>query len=106
MIFVLSGDVFYAEALKLALFHAGHAADVLSSGEAALRLLDSQMPDLIIVDSKLPDMSPFAFVSEVRTHPLGRQIPLVVMAPDEPAPVMILPRRMSPAELIEHIERL
>jgi CheY-like chemotaxis protein len=65
----------YRTALTLAGFDVKEAAD----GIDALRRIDHQPPDLIVLDILLPDISGIALRQEVAAHAHTRQIPIVVV---------------------------
>jgi len=50
-----------------------------SNGREALRLLQDDLPDLILLDLIMPEMDGFAFLSEVRQSPVLCKLPVVVL---------------------------
>lgn len=54
--------------LGAVLEHAGYAVDSAEDGFAALRKLQSAMPDLVITDLRMPNMNGFELLSVLRTR--------------------------------------
>ena len=54
--------------LKAVFEQEGYAVDVAEDGFAALRKLQSQMPDLVISDLRMPNMNGFELLSVLRTR--------------------------------------
>jgi CheY-like chemotaxis protein len=57
----------------------GWAVDVAEDGEAGLRRVAAEPPDLILLDLMMPGMSGFEVAAELHRNPLWRAIPVVVM---------------------------
>jgi CheY-like chemotaxis protein len=49
------------------------------NGEVALRLMEDEVPTLILLDLMMPVMDGFEFADKVRKHPLWHSIPIVVV---------------------------
>jgi Na+/proline symporter/signal transduction histidine kinase/DNA-binding response OmpR family regulator len=50
------------------------------NGRVGLEQLAHQVPDLIVLDLMMPEMDGFAFMAEVRRHPVWRTIPVIVVS--------------------------
>ncbi len=48
-------------------------------GRDALKLLEKQQPNLILLDLMMPEMDGFTFLQEIRQHPTWRMIPIIVL---------------------------
>ncbi|MEA3502658.1 MAG: response regulator, partial [Actinomycetota bacterium] len=46
----------------------GYETRQASAGKAALELIDSEQPDLIVLDVMLPEIDGFSILSELRKH--------------------------------------
>lgn len=55
---------------------------VANSGELALKLLERQMPDLILLDIKMPKMDGLELMDHIQEHPLWRMIPIIFLTGD------------------------
>jgi CheY-like chemotaxis protein len=58
----------------------GHQAILTESAERAFQILDTQLPDLIVVDMYLPDMDGFAFLKHLRADSRTAKIPAVMVS--------------------------
>lgn len=76
-ILVVEDDSQIAEAIQLNLEVAGHQAIIAGDGLEALRLVDTEHPDLITVDLGLPQISGFRLVELLKRGP-------------NPAPVIVI----------------
>jgi DNA-binding response OmpR family regulator len=63
---------------RLAAALAPRAAAVVSSAHAAFEAIRSRMPDLIVVELTLPDMSGIDFIARVHAAPATRNVLLLV----------------------------
>ncbi|MBF2028801.1 MAG: response regulator [Oscillatoriales cyanobacterium C42_A2020_001] len=57
----------------------GWTVALAENGRTALHCLNEQKPDLILLDLMMPEMDGFQFISELRTRPTYRSIPVVVV---------------------------
>lgn len=62
-----------AELYKEYLLGAGYAADIVEDGQSALNYLSGELPDAVVLDVNLPDMSGMAVLQHIHKH----QYPLV-----------------------------
>ena len=58
---------------------AGHYVLEARNGEEALKIFNEQLPDLILMDANMPVMDGFATCHQVRKHPEGSQIPILII---------------------------
>ena len=54
-----------------------------NSGEAALRYLENNKPDLILADINMPDMDGFEMVTQIKQKPQWRSIPVIFLTADK-----------------------
>jgi len=66
------------ELSRRVLMSAGYLIDEVEDGAAALKYLETQRPDLILLDLMMPGIDGFTVVNEVRKRPELAEIPLVV----------------------------
>jgi two-component system, chemotaxis family, chemotaxis protein CheY len=73
--------------LRLALSEAGHAVVQADDGIAGVEALQaSGRFDVIITDINMPRMDGFGFIDKIRSHPLHRATPILVLTTEsEPA---------------------
>jgi len=55
---------------------------VANSGKLAITLLERSMPDLILLDIKMPEMDGFEVMDRMQAHPLWRSIPIIFLTAD------------------------
>jgi pilus assembly protein CpaE len=67
---------FLAQLLQKKNYKVAHAA----SGEEGIRLLDQVSPNMVIFDTKLPDLSSMALIERLQHHPAAIDIPCVVLS--------------------------
>jgi CheY-like chemotaxis protein len=71
-IVIVDDDACVREAIEMILQGAGHSVRSTASGEEALRWLDEEACDLLIIDFKMPDMDGSALYRRVVTRwPVG-----------------------------------
>src|SRR5437868_12047582 len=56
----------------------GHHAFVVHDGRAALNLLDSVRPDMILLDVMMPGMDGVQVLQTIRQHPMHKDLPVIV----------------------------
>ena len=58
---------------------AGHFVLEAKNGEEALKIFNEQLPDLILMDANMPVMDGFSTCHQLRKHPEGSQIPILII---------------------------
>ncbi|MDM8560591.1 response regulator [Candidatus Parabeggiatoa sp. HSG14] len=78
---ILIVDDMSANICFLAKFLAGHHFKVLTakSGKDALRIIQHQNPDLILLDIMMPEMNGFETGQEIKANPKTQDIPIIFM---------------------------
>jgi DNA-binding response OmpR family regulator len=97
--------IMYQRALRFAGFEVAIAPD----GLAALRTLEQQSPDLIVLDLQLPGFRGEAVLSEVAMRPDLRHIPVVVVTGSDasvaaPQAAAVLRKPCDPERLVAMVE--
>ena len=83
-ILVVDDDADLRQTLQLLLGDSGYRVTSAASGQAALdQLLAGARPDLILLDLMMPEMNGFEFITELRSDPTKRAIPIVVVTAKE-----------------------
>jgi DNA-binding response OmpR family regulator len=96
----------YRLTLSFAGFQVQEAADAMD----ALRRLDTDPPDLIVLDLMLPDLSGLAVQQEVAAHAHTRHIPVVIVTGsdvdlDHVDVRCVLRKPITPEQLIETVRK-
>lgn len=68
-----------AERLKLLLEDAGYSVYVADNGKAALQILETKRPALIISDIIMPEMNGYEFCKSVKSNPDIKDIPVILL---------------------------
>lgn len=86
----------------------GYTVEACVDGIGALRAVDRQRPDIIILDLNLPRLHGRSVYSELHAHPATMTIPIVVVTGAEVVPAMpgtrILKKPVSAERLVRHVE--
>ncbi len=79
-ILIVEDETDIAQLIKHGLERSGEAtAEMVSSGDAALKAVADQAPDLIILDLNLPVMSGVEVCRILRSRPAVRRIPIIML---------------------------
>ena len=109
-------DELEGELVRNTLIDAGHAVGVVGEGRAALQVVKSRVPDLLILDIGLPQMSGSEVLDAVRRDPELYELPVLMLTArqsnqDEAIAMWAgatdyLRKPFDPDELIVTVERL
>jgi CheY-like chemotaxis protein len=77
---VVDDSIDTTRALGRLLKHHGHTVDVANSGEAALGILQSSVPDLVILDLMMPGIDGSEVLRRTREDPRTRGVPIVIFS--------------------------
>jgi DNA-binding response OmpR family regulator len=109
-ILVVDDDRSIRQIYRTALMLSGFRVDIAEDGLSALRRIEENRPDLIVLDLHLPQVDGLAVLGELRANTETWNIPVVVVTgADHQYAVAqanaILRKPCDPDELIEVIER-
>ncbi|OQY33646.1 MAG: hypothetical protein B6I38_03290 [Anaerolineaceae bacterium 4572_5.1] len=62
----------------------GHKAIIAASGEEALTTVIDILPDLIVLDLNLPDMSGLTLIEQMRAKESMRDVPIIMLSASYP----------------------
>jgi CheY-like chemotaxis protein len=57
----------------------GHDTVIATNGEECLRLLETETPDIILLDILMPKINGFHVLKEIKKQPKLRQIPVILL---------------------------
>ena len=80
IILIVDDDPFIAEIYQAKFQAAGFAVDVAASGRRALVLLGERVPDVMLLDLSLGDMTGVKLLEIIRANPAMRAMPVVVLS--------------------------
>lgn len=78
-ILVVEDEPAIQELLAINLEHAGHRVSLAPNAEAARRMVDDALPDLIVLDWMLPGQSGVQFARALRQDERTRQVPIIML---------------------------
>ena len=79
-ILVVDADQAIQQLIGLNLASAGYLAQAAASAEAALVMLDEDLPDLVLAEWTLPGQSGVALVRRMRSQPRTRELPVIMVS--------------------------
>lgn len=80
LIYVLEDEVAVRTVLMEALGSAGHDVRDFGDGQVALDEIDRAVPDLILLDMRMPRMDGFKFLNLLRRKPAARALPVIIVS--------------------------
>ena len=79
-VLLVEDDVALAQMYRVKLERDGYTVRVAGDGEAALRVIAEQLPDLIFLDIRLPKMDGLAFLERLRGSSRTKNLPVVIVS--------------------------
>jgi CheY-like chemotaxis protein len=79
-VFVLEDEVAVRAVLAEALQEAGYEVTDFGDGQTALDELERKLPDLILLDMRMPRMNGFEFLKALRRKPACQAVPVVIVS--------------------------
>jgi len=73
-------DTAVAQMYKLKLELDGYHVDVAGDGEVALQMARTSLPDIIVLDMRLPKLDGIGVLEALRADPLTRTVPVVILS--------------------------
>ena len=116
LVLVVDDDVDLGSMLQLILNGGGYQTHVASSGSEALRWLERNQPDLVLLDIMMPDVSGFTVLRQIRSRHSDGEMPVVLVtafADDQTESQgasaganSLLRKPLRPRELLDHLGKL
>jgi len=78
-ILIVDDDARNVRVLEAMLHADGHATLTAGSGQHALQVATSEIPDMILLDVMMPDMNGFEVVEKLKGHAATQDIPIVMI---------------------------
>ena len=97
---------------RTAFRRAGFAVAAVEDGLAALQRIESDPPDVIVLDMALPRLGGRDVLRELRANPATRAIPIIIVTGtditdlNERAGVPVLKKPVDPDALVEAVDQL
>lgn len=100
-VLVVEDEPLLAQSIQVALSWRCVAVDICGTGEEALAILNTETYDLLLLDIRLPGMTGFDLVTEVRANRWLRGTPVVFMTGDINPANRKEARRLGAADFLE-----
>src|SRR5215831_5745545 len=79
-ILIVEDDADIAELVRLYLERAGHRAEVIASGDEAVKRVRHDPPDLVVLDVMLPGLDGLTICRAIRAHAATAGIPIIILS--------------------------
>ena len=79
-ILVVDDDKILRTVLQHTLEQEGYQVTIVSSGSEAMKVFDSDTPDIVISDVSMPEMDGFEFCRRLRSRPSGQLVPFIFLS--------------------------
>lgn len=75
---IIEDDALLAGTMRDKFVSVGFKVTIAKDGQSAIRLLGQSVPQVVLLDILLPHKNGFDILSEMKTNPLWKQIPVVI----------------------------
>lgn len=82
-VLIVDDDGLARGALKRALQEAGYETVEAADGQEGLALCQSENPDVVIADRRMPVMDGQAMIQAIRSEEWGKKLPIIMLTADE-----------------------
>jgi DNA-binding response OmpR family regulator len=79
LVMIVDDDQMNRELLETVIKRAGFEASHASTGAQALKLIPEQMPDLVLLDVRLGEISGYDVCAQLKSEPATRGIPIIIL---------------------------
>lgn len=79
-VLIVEDDPFIRDVTSIKLTEHGYITSVVESGETALTSFEKEIPDVVLLDLDLPDMSGFDVVESMRNDEKLKDVPVIVFS--------------------------
>lgn len=87
---IVDDDIVAVELMTQWLTRVGYKIQAVSSGDATQRLLAQHTPDLVLLNTVLPDVDGFSLCRQLKDNPLTQDIPIICLMPLDQAHQQVL----------------
>ena|SRR5664279_3826769 len=79
LVMIVDDDQMNRELLETVVKRAGYSVAHANSGAQALRMVPVELPDLILLDVRLGEMSGYDVCAHLKSEPATRSIPIIIL---------------------------
>jgi two-component system phosphate regulon response regulator PhoB len=79
-ILVIEAEPAMQQLIGLNLGRAGHRVTCVPDAEAALALIDQELPEMLLLEWDLPGQTGIALIRRLRAHPHARDVPIIMVS--------------------------
>jgi len=120
-ILLVDDDADFTEAVKLLLESRSYDVSVANDGKEGLKKVQTEGPNLIILDVMMPEMDGYQVCAKLKADPKYRQIPILLLTAVGEAITTTsytkemgmrieaddyIPKPVEPVEIVERVEKL
>lgn len=116
-VLLVEDDSFIASSILAALEQGGFDTVLAPNGEQALASLAERIPDIVLLDLILPQMSGFDILKHIKEDPKTRQVPVVIFSnlgsPEDiekgmslGAKTYLVKAMLTPTEVVEKVKSM
>lgn len=78
-ILVVDDEIHIRTLLKITLEMVGYEVDIAADGQEALERIEAQIPDLILLDIKMPNLNGWQVCERVKTDEKTKHVPIIMV---------------------------
>lgn len=112
---IIEDDIIISQMYRMKLESDGFEVQLASSGERGIALVETFVPDMILLDLQMPGMDGVATLKEIRAHDWGKNIPVIILTNlgEEESPdgiealgvsSYIIKANMTPKEVVKRVK--
>ena len=98
-ILIVDDDLDGSEAVARALRKSGHRAVCVPNGREALAMLTGALPDLVILDVRMPEMDGITFLQVLRSYLRWQHLPVILLTAFSQGPHIAQAAKMNVNEV-------
>lgn len=113
---IIEDDPVISQMYRLKFESEGFTVQTAANGKFGVALVRDMHPDIILLDLKMPEMSGDEALEEIRRHPWGKHLPVIVLTNlgEEEAPKeldqlhvhsYIVKADLTPSQVTEHVKK-
>jgi CheY-like chemotaxis protein len=113
---IIEDDQAIAQMYRMKFESEGFSIEVAADGKSGLKMVSNHMPDLILLDVRMPEMNGAEALKHIRKLPGGQDVPVIVLtnlgqqeAPKDLAALgiesYIIKADLTPSQVVEQVKK-